>query len=56
MEKLYSVWPDDDARRYLQNLINDNRNGERGGFGQAVLDEILTLIRVLDVRKDLASV
>lgn len=55
MEKLYGDWPDDDARRYLQNLINDNRNGERGGFGQAVLDEILTLIGVLDARKDLAS-
>ncbi len=56
MEKLCGDWPDDDVRRYLQNLINDNRNGERGGFGQSVLDEILTLIGVLDVRKDLASV
>lgn len=55
IEKLYNVWPDDEARLYLQNLINDNRNGERGGFGQAVLDEILTLIGVLDVRKDLTS-
>lgn len=56
MEKLYSCWPYDDARLYLLNLINDNRNGERGGFGQAVLDEILTLIGVLDARQDLAAV
>lgn len=55
IEKLNSIWPDDEAKLYLQNLINDNRNGERGGFGQAVLDEILTLIGVLDVRKDLTS-
>lgn len=53
MEKLYTTWPEDSARAYLRNLINDNRNGERGGFGKAVLDEILMLIALLDARKNL---
>lgn len=53
MEKLYSTWPGDAAVVYLRDLISDNRGGERTGFGQAVLSEILLLIALLDVRKDL---
>ncbi len=53
MEKLYSVWPGDSATVYLRSLITDNRGGERTGFGKAVLSEILLLIALLDVRKDL---
>jgi hypothetical protein len=53
MEKLYSVWPGDLATVYLRNLINDNRGGERTGFGKTVLSEILLLIEMLDIRKDL---
>jgi hypothetical protein len=53
MEKLHSVWPGDLATVYLRNLINDNRGGERAGFGKTVLSEILLLIELLDIRKDL---
>ena len=53
MEKLYSVWPGDSAIAYLRGLITDNRGGERSGFGKEVLSEILMLIAVLDMRKEL---
>ncbi|HQN64902.1 MAG TPA: hypothetical protein PLR90_00140 [Methylophilus sp.] len=56
MEKLYGLWPSDSARSYLRDLINDNRGGERGGFGRAVLDEILMLIALLDRRKKLDAI
>ncbi len=53
MEKLYSTWPHDAATLYLRNLITDNRGGERTGFGEAVLNEILLLIELLDIRKEI---
>lgn len=49
LERLSQTWPKDSARTYLTELITDNRNGERTGFGQAVVDEILLLIQVLDI-------
>ena len=52
MEKLYTIWPSDQAQTYLRSLITDNRDGERAGFGKAVLSEILLLIALLDTRKD----
>ena len=52
MEKLYIIWPSDQAKNYLRSLITDNRDGERAGFGKAVLSEILLLIALLDTRKD----
>jgi hypothetical protein len=55
MEKLYSLWPGELATVYLRNLINDNRGGERAGFGKEVLSEILMLIELIDVRKDLVQ-
>ncbi len=55
MEVIYTVWPGEAARTYLRHLINDNRDGERSGFGKAVLDEILVLIALLDVHKNLAE-
>lgn len=51
IEKLCSVWAGDFATMYLRGLITDNRGGERSGFGRAVLDEILMLIALLDIRK-----
>ena len=51
MEKLYPIWPSGEAKDYLRSLITDNRNGERTGFGKAVLSEILLLIALLDTRK-----
>ncbi|MBC7755291.1 MAG: hypothetical protein H7Z20_01360 [Bdellovibrio sp.] len=53
VEKLCSVWPGELASVYLRGLINDNRGGDRTGFGKAVLNEILLLVAMLDVRKDL---
>jgi tetratricopeptide (TPR) repeat protein len=50
VERITQIWPKDSARTYLTELISDNRNGERTGFGQAVVDEILLLIHVLDTR------
>ena len=52
MEKLYIIWPSNQAIDYLRSLITDNRDGERAGFGKAVLSEILLLIALLDTRKD----
>ena len=52
MEKLYIIWPSDQAKNYLRILITDNRDGERAGFGKAVLGEILLLIALLDTRND----
>ncbi len=54
MGKLKNLWPEEPARTYLRDLINDNRGGERGGFGRAVVDEILMLIALLGTRKTLA--
>ena len=52
VEKLCSVWPGELATVYLRGLINDNRGGDRTGFGKAVLNEILLLFAMLDIRKD----
>lgn len=41
---LTELWPSDDSKYYLQSLIADNRSGERLGFSQAVIDEMLLLI------------
>ena len=46
IEKLVATWPNPSAGAYLRNLITDNRDGERAGFGKAVLDEILLLIMI----------
>lgn len=53
VEKLTASWPSEESRSYLRHLIADNRNGERTGFGKAVLDEILLLIAVFDARGEL---
>ena len=52
LEKLTPMWPSDEAKDYLRSLITDNRDGERVGFGKAVLSEILFLVALLDARKD----
>jgi len=52
MVKLDAVWPSDLAKVYLHSLLTDNRDGERAGFSNAVLDEILMLITLLDTRKE----
>jgi len=49
-EKLSALWPEESAITYLRNLIKDNRNGERTGFGKAITEEILLLIAILESR------
>lgn len=53
MEKLHTAWPSEMAKEYLRSLITDNRDGERAGFSKNALSEILLLIDLLDIRKDL---
>ena len=53
IEKLCSVWPGELATVYLRELITDNRGGDRTGFGKVVLNEILLLVAILNIRKDL---
>jgi hypothetical protein len=47
-EKLNALWPKESAIVYLRNLIKDNRNGERTGFGKAITEEIILLIAMLE--------
>jgi len=53
VETLTANWPEESAKAYLRGLISDNREGERTGFGASVLEDILLLIALLDVRSDL---
>ena len=53
IDKLDAVWPSELAKVYLQSLITDNRDGDRAGFSEPVLEEILMLIALLDARKAL---
>ena len=53
IEKLCSVWPGELATVYLRGLITDNRGGDRTGFGKTVVNEILLLVAMLNIRKDL---
>jgi preprotein translocase subunit YajC len=48
---LTAKWPNEKMIPYLEKLINDNRSGERSGFSQSVIEEILLLIVVLKARQ-----
>lgn len=43
-------WNSPGCLAYLNNLLRDNRNGERQGFGPAMVGELLFLIDLLDKR------
>ena len=47
---LTDKWPNPKLNNYLQKLVSDNRSGERSGFSKPVIEEILLLIDVLEVR------
>jgi hypothetical protein len=51
MKLLTEKWPNEKITNYLHKLISDNRSGERSGFSQAVVEEILLLIDVLNTRE-----
>ena len=49
-EHVQEIWPrQDECIDYLARLLEDNRDGERAGFPQAVAEEILLLIDILKV-------
>lgn len=48
---LTTKWPNEKIIPYLEKLIQDNRGGERSGFSQPVIEEILLLIVVLKARQ-----
>lgn len=50
-EQLVKHWQEGSADTYLQNLLTDNRGGERTGFGPEVMQEILLLQGLLKNRE-----
>ena len=48
---LTDKWPNEKIIHYLEKLISDNRSGERSGFSQPIVEEILLLIVVLKARQ-----
>jgi hypothetical protein len=53
IEKIVADWGKPEGRKYLNYLIQDNRDGERIGFSMEVLQQILLLQAVLDARDDM---
>ena len=47
---LSEKWPNPKIITYLQKLITDNRSGERAGFSKAVIEEIVLLKDILEIR------
>jgi hypothetical protein len=50
IDQLQSMWPNPEAKDYLEALIKDNREGERAGFSIEVAKEIALLIAILETR------
>jgi hypothetical protein len=50
IDQLLSMWPNPEAKDYLEGLIKDNREGERAGFSMEVAKEIALLISILETR------
>lgn len=50
IDQLLSMWPNPEAKDYLEALIKDNREGERAGFSMEVAKEIALLISILETR------
>lgn len=48
IELLTEKWPHHELVNYLQHVIADNRDGERSGFSQEVIEDILLLIAILE--------
>jgi len=62
VDKVTAMWADcakevkkiAQAKDYLDQLLTDNRNGERTGFSMGVLEDIMLLRDTLDTREKLA--
>jgi len=50
IEKLQQLWGKPEAKVYLEDLISDNRGGERGGFSFEVIKDMMMLLGVIDLR------
>jgi len=48
MSRIIDGWGTGGCRDYLQSLIQDNRAGERTGFGTEVFEELVLLVGLLD--------
>ena len=51
--RLIEGWAKRDAQDFLNHLLQDNRGGDRQGFGMDVLQEILMLLAVIELRDHL---
>lgn len=51
--KVTANWGKTECHDYLNSLIQDNRDGERAGFSLDVLNEILLLLSILEMRDTL---
>ena len=52
-DTVQKLWPSPETSSYLASLLGDNRDGSRAGFPQAVAEEILWLMRILKVHREL---
>jgi hypothetical protein len=50
LSRLCDSWGTLDAQDFLNHLLQDNRGGERQGFSMEVLQEILLLLAILEMR------
>lgn len=55
LTRLTEGWGTLDAQDFLNALLQDNRGGERQGFSMEVLQEILLLLAILEMRDHLPS-
>lgn len=53
LARLAEGWGTRDAQDFLNHLLQDNRGGERQGFSMEVLQEILLLLAVIELRDHL---
>jgi hypothetical protein len=49
--RLTALWPTAECADYLQQLLEDNREGTRQGFDRKVIEEILALQSIRKVRQ-----
>jgi hypothetical protein len=50
---LVTAWMADEAMQYLEDLLKDNRDGKRAGFSLEVLQEIMLLQGILEIRDEM---
>lgn len=55
ISQLTEAWVAGEAQQYLAGLLEDNREGERVGFSLDVLQEIMLLQGVLEIRESIAD-